>query len=147
ADAGEAGSLTRRRGEAAVAAAAEPSAREDCLRAGAREIDDEVAVRIEDLRPHRDRQIDTLAVGAVLAGAAASPPAPALELALAAEARQVAQVRFCDKDDVAAAAAVPAAGAAFRDVLLAPKAQRAVAAAPRLHVNAGAVVEHGRPSR
>jgi hypothetical protein len=66
----------------------------------------------------------------------------ALEPALAAEAREVAQILVGDKHDIAATTAVAAVGAAFRDVFLAPEAQRAVAPTPRLHLNAGAVAKH-----
>ena len=78
----------------------------------------------------------------MLAGAAAVAAAAALEQALAAKTREVAQIRVGDEDDIAAAAAVTAIRAAFRDIFFPAEAQRAVAAAARLHVNAGAVVEH-----
>jgi len=79
-----------------------------------------------------------LAPKAHAAVAAAAP----FEPALAPEPREVAQVLVGRQHDVATLAAVAAVGPALRDVLLAAEAQRAVAAAPRLHVNAGAVAEH-----
>ncbi len=142
ADLREARRLARGGRELTVAATAGAAAAQYGLSAGVRKIDDEVSVGVEDLRADRDRELDALAVGPVLAGAAAVAAAAALERAFAAKAREVAQIRVGDEHDVAAAAAVTAVGAAFRDVLLAPEAQRAVTAAPRLHVNAGAVAEH-----
>src|SRR5437763_17054630 len=78
----------------------------------------------------------------MLTRAAAVAAPPALERPFASKARQVAQIRIGNKEDVSATTTVAPVGAAFRNVLLAPKAQRAVAAAPRLHMNAGAVAEH-----
>jgi hypothetical protein len=60
----------------------------------------------------------------------------------ASKRREIAQIGIRDEDDVAAAAAVTAVGTALRDMLLTPEVEAAVAAAPRLHVNAGAVVKH-----
>ena len=71
-------------------------------------------------------------------------PRPALNTVFAAERREVAQIRVGDEHDVAAAAAVAAVRAALRHVLLAPEAEAAVAAAARLHLDAGAIVEHAR---
>ena len=84
------------------------------------------------------------AVGAVLAGASPRLAAAGAELRLRPEAGEVAQSRVGSEDDVAAAAAVAAVGTALRHVLLAPEAQAAVAAAARLHLDAGAIVEQGR---
>ncbi len=68
--------------------------------------------------------------------------AAAFEPALALEEREVAAVGIGDEDDVAAIAAVTAVGTALRHVLLAPEAERAVAAAAASHLDAGAIVEH-----
>src|SRR5881227_1772528 len=78
----------------------------------------------------------------MLTRAAAVAAPPALERPFASKARKVAQIRIGNEEDVSATTTVAPVGAAFRNVLLAPKAQRAVAAAPRLHMNAGAVAEH-----
>ncbi len=51
------------------------------------------------------------------------------EAALVPKAKQGADVRIDDQDDVAAVAAVPAVGAPLRNVLLAPEAHATVAAA------------------
>src|SRR5436190_10185380 len=147
ADLGEPRRLAGGRGEAAVAAAADAATREHRPHTGVRQVDDEIAVRVDDLRPHRHRQLDVLAVGPVLSGPTAPAAAPAFERALSAEAREIPQVGVRGENDVAATAAVTAVGAALRDIFFPAEAQRAVAAAPRLHVNAGTVVEHGRPSR
>ena len=63
---------------------------------------------------------------------------------LRGEEAQVAPVGIRDEHDVAALAAVTAVGAALRDVLLPAEAQAAVPAPAALHVDARAVVEHGR---
>jgi hypothetical protein len=73
--------------------------------------------------------------GAPFAG---SKPLSPLELG------EVAEIRIADEDDVAAGTAVAAVRAALGDVLLPAEAQRTVAAAPRLHVDAGAVGKQKR---
>ena len=78
----------------------------------------------------------------MLAAAAARAALAGLEPVARAESRQVAQVGVGDEHDVAAGAAVAAVRPALGHVLLAPEAERPVAAAPGLHVDAGAVVEH-----
>ena len=92
-------------------------------------------------RPERASSI-VVAVGAVLARAAAGLAAAGPELRLRPERGEVAQIGSATSDDVAAAAAVTAVGPALRDVLLAPEAQASVAAAARQHLDAGAIVEH-----
>src|SRR5262245_9871481 len=59
-----------------------------------------------------------------------------------AKRREIAEVGVCHQDDVAARPAVTAVRPALRHVLLAPQVDAAVAAAPRLHLDAGAVLEH-----
>src|SRR5437588_756189 len=93
-------------------ALARAAAAEHGLGAGVHEIDDEVAVGVVHLRTDRNRELDAFAVGPVLAGAAAVAAAATLEQALAAKAREIAQIRVGDEHDVAAAAAVAAVGAA-----------------------------------
>ena len=74
--------------------------------------------------------------GNVVLAAAGAIASPALERA------QVAQIGIGDEDDIAAGPAVTAVGPALGDVLLAPEAERAVAAAPGLDPDARAIVEH-----
>jgi hypothetical protein len=81
---------------------------------------------------------------AVLQRAATRFAASRLEPALGTKRGQVAEIGVCRKDDVAARAPVAAVGATLRDMLLAAEVQAAVAAATRLHMDAGAVVEHAR---
>src|SRR5204863_6399271 len=71
-------------------------------------------------------------------------PAPAGPDALVRpEAGQLAKIAVRNEHDVTAGAAVAAVRSAFRHVLLATERKAAVAAPPRLHVDAGAIVEHG----
>ena len=92
-----------------------------------------------DRNPHRGR----LTGRTVLQRAAARLPVPATKPTPSSKRRQVAEIRIGDQHDVSPGSAVAAVRPAFRDVLLTAEVQAAVAAAPRLHVNAGAVVEHG----
>ncbi len=138
----EAGRLTRRRGEGRVAPAALSPAGHDRTDAGLGEVDDERAVGdVVDLRPDGHPDLDVAAVGAVLARAAAVAPALRLEDRLRPEGRKIAQVGVGYEHDAAAAPTVAAVGAAPGDVLLAAEAEAAVAAASRLHADAGAIVE------
>ena len=92
--------------------------------------------------PDRHGEDDVVAVGAVLARAAAVAAAPRVEDRLRAEGREIAQIGVGDEDDVAAAAAVAPVRPALRHELLAAEAEAAVAAAARLDANADAIVEH-----
>ena len=135
--------LPRRGREVRVPAPAPAPARDDdpCL-VLAQVGDDRPVVDVRHLRPHGNREDDVVAVGAVLARAAAVAAALRVEDRLGAEGREVAQVGVGDEDDVAAAAAVAAVRAALRHELLAPEAEAAVAAATRLDADADAIVEH-----
>ena len=139
---GEARRLARGGREALVPAAARAAARENRARLRVREVGDELPVLVEHLRPHGDAELDGLAVRAVLARPASAAAAPGREPAPRAEGRQVAQIRVRGEHDVAAAPSVTAVGSALRHVFLPAEAERAVTAAPRLHVDAGAIREH-----
>jgi hypothetical protein len=78
----------------------------------------------------------------VLQRAATGLAVTGLEVPARAERRQIAEVRVCDQDDVPAGPAVAAVRATLRDVLLATEVDAAVAATTRLHLDAGAVLEH-----
>ena len=108
-----------------------------------REVGDQVPVGVEHLCADRDVELDVGAVGAVLARAAARLAAARAEARLRAEPREIAPVGVGDQDHVAAAAAVAAVRAAARHELLPAEADRAVAAAARLDLDAGAVCQHG----
>jgi hypothetical protein len=78
----------------------------------------------------------------VLPRAAAGAAALRLDPASPLEAREIAEIGVCDHGHVAAWTAVAAVGPALRHVLLAPEAERTVAAAPGLHPETRAIVEH-----
>jgi hypothetical protein len=78
----------------------------------------------------------------VLQRAAAGLAAAGAVTALRAEGREVAQVGIGNKDDVAARPSVTTVGPTLGHVLLATEVQAAVTASTRLHVDAGAVLEH-----
>ena len=117
-------------------------AAETGARVGRGEIRDQAAVLVEHLRPRRHGQLDRLAGRAVLERAAPGLAVCCPEPSLRAKRGQVAQVAIRDEDHVAAGPAVAAVRPTLRHVLLAPEVQAAVTAATRLHVDAGAVVEH-----
>src|SRR4029079_1558761 len=127
---------------ALVPTAGGATTREHDARAALREVGDELAVLIEDLCPGGHTHSDARTIRPVLAGAAAVAATAGREAALRAEAREITQIDVGDRDHVAAGPAVAAVRPALGHVLLAPEGQRAVAAAPRLHVDAGAIVEH-----
>ena len=140
---GEARRLPGRRREARVAAAAVAAAREDDARVRPREVRDQVALGAVRLRPDGNRELDRLAVGAVLARAAARLAAAGPELRLRAERGEVAQVGVGDGATTSPPRPPsPPSGPPFGHVLLAPEAQASVAAAAGQHLDAGAVVEH-----
>src|SRR5438270_282908 len=94
------------------------------------------------------RALDQAApVGAVLLPATSRTAVAGLEPLLPREAGKVAPVGIGHDDHVAAPAAVAAVGPTLRDVLLAPEAQPAVAAAAGLDANLGSIMEHSRGPR
>ena len=140
----EARRAPRRRGETLVAAAGVPSARDDHSGAGSREIDDELSVLFEDLRSDRHRKRHRLPGRAVLQCAATRFAASGLEASLGPKRGKIAEIQVGREDDVSTRAAVSAVGSTLRHVLLAAEVQAPVTAATRLHMDAGAVVEHVR---
>ena len=134
--------LPRRGLEARVAAPAGAAARDRDLLAGAHEVVAR-AVPLEHLRPGRDADDHRLAVGAVALRALAVPAAVGAEVRAPAEGLQVAQRVVDAQDDVTAAAAVAAVGAALGHVRLAPERQRAVAPRAGADLQVGAIGEHG----
>src|SRR5205814_9876631 len=139
---GEPGCPPGRRCEPLVAAPGNAASRRDHPSGRGGEIGDQLPVPVENLRADRHAHVDRLPGRAVLQRTAAGLAVPRPEPAPRAKRREVAQVGVGDQDDVAAGAAVAAVGAALRDVLLAAEVQAPVAAATRLHADAGAVVEH-----
>ena len=142
----EARRLPRGGREALVPASAGPAAGERDARARPHEIDEQPVLAV-GLRADRDAQLDVGAVRAVLERAGAVAATTGLERAAALELREIAPIRIREQRHVAALAAVAPVRPALGNVLLAAEAQAAVAAATRLHVDAGAVVEHAVPSR
>src|SRR4051794_29803707 len=129
--------------EAGVAAAARAAAGDRDLLAGA----DEVVARAVpalDLGARRHRDDQRVAVRSV--HLLAEPVAAALgaEVRSSPERLQVAQRVVAAQDDIAAAAAVAAVGAALGDVRLAAERQRAVAAGAGSDLQVGAIREHSR---
>ena len=144
ADLGEARRLPRRPREALVPAPTGPALRDDDACTGMREVRDEALLLVEDLRADGHREHRLLPVGPVREPAAAGAALAGAEPLVRADAGEVAAARVGDEDDVAAPAAVTAVGAAFRDVLLAPEVDRAVAAAAGDHRQPRSIVEHAR---
>ena len=112
-----------------------------------RQVGEQLPVLVEDLRADGNAQLGVLTGRTVLQRAAAAAATLGLDALVRPEAGEVAQVGVGDEHDVAAGAAVAAVGPALGNVLLATEREAAVAAPPRLHVDAGAIVEHQRPSR
>ena len=139
---GEARRLPRRRCEALVAAAGRAASCDDHARAGVRQVCEQLPVAVEDLRADGHAQLSVFTGRTVLQRAAAATTALRFEALIRPKARQIAQVRLRDEHDVAAGTAVPAVRTALGHVLLAAEREPAVTAAPRLHVDACAIVEH-----
>ena len=133
---GEARGPAGRRREVLVAAAGQPSPRDDDARIGRGEIRDQAAVLVEHLGPDGDTKLDRLARRPVLQRAAAGRTAACPVPSLHTKSRQIAQIRVRDQNDVASRSAVATVGAALGDVLLTAKVQAPVAAAARLDVGA-----------
>jgi hypothetical protein len=106
------------------------------------EVDQEAPLFVQHLRPDGHFELDRLAVGPMLVLALPVDATSANEPALALEEGEIAAVGIGDEHDIAAIPAVTAVRAAFRHVLLAPEAERAVAATAAAHLDAGAIVEH-----
>jgi hypothetical protein len=106
------------------------------------EVDEETSLLVQYLRPYGNHELDGLAVGSTLVLALPVNAASAFESAFTLEEGEVAPVGIGDEDDITAVTAVTAVGAAPRHVLLAPEAERAVAAAAATHLDAGAIVKH-----
>src|SRR5439155_10028662 len=139
---GEAGCPPSRRREPLVAAPRDPAPRRDDTYGRRGEVGDQLPVLVEDLRADGHAHVDRLPGRSVLQRTAAGLAVPCFEPAPRTKCGEVAQVGIRNQDDVAAGAAVAAVRAALRDVLLPAEVQAAVAAATRLHADAGAVVEH-----
>src|SRR5690606_35530968 len=128
--------------ERGIPAASAAAARDEQAIARRDEIAEQlVGVEIEDLRAdrHGDEQIGARRAGHV--PAAARLAALGLEAPLDTEVRERAHAFLRDQIDAPAGAAVAPVGAALRDVLLAAKADRAVAAAAGLDANISLVDE------
>ena len=80
----------------------------------------------------------------MLQGSAPAPAPAGLDVLVRTERREVAEIGVGEQHDVAAGPAVSAVRSTLGHVLLATEREAAVAAPPRLHVDAGTVVEHDR---
>jgi hypothetical protein len=129
-------------GETLVAVAAESTGGDDRPLSGLDEVEG-LAVEAGDGRSRRHRDDQVGAAGAVPVRAAAVPAAPGPVMGGYAHRCEIAPRRVGGEHDIAAAAAVAAVGTAARHVRLTAEADRAVAAAAALDVDAGLVVEHG----
>ena len=69
-------------------------------------------------------------------------PLPALKRRFGPKGGEVTKVGVGDEDDVSPGTAVATIGPTFRDVLLTPEMQTAVAAATRLDLNCGSILKH-----
>ncbi len=131
-----------RRGEPAVARAAVAAVRSDEARPRVREVGEQPPLLVEHLRPHGHAELDVVSVRPAPVRPLSVAPALRLEAGASVEEPEIAEVRVGYEDDVAAVAAVAAVGPALGNELLTPEAERAVAAAPALHADPRAVVEH-----
>ena len=134
--------LPRRTDEARVAAPAVSAARNHDTRMRLREVGDEIAA-VEHLRADGNAHVDRLAVGAVLARAAAVAAFARLDRMPPLQVREIAERWIGDEDDVTAFSTVAAVGPALGDELLAAKRQPAVATAAGLDVKLRAVGKRG----
>jgi len=135
----EAWSLTRRRREAGISAAARPSVRGHESRTGLGEVGDERSRWVEDLGADRNAKLHCVSVGPVPALAAAVAAPSCADAPDSVERREVAQGRIGAHGHVPPAAPVASVRASARYVLLTAKAEAAVAAASGLDVDLSAV--------
>ncbi len=105
---GKARSLPGRRRETGVSASALSATRGDEPRIGDGQVGDEATLRVEDLRPDGNANLDRLAVGAVLPAAHAVTALARTENLHATERGEVTKRGIREHDDVAAAASVAA---------------------------------------
>ena len=141
----EAGRLPGRRGEARVAATPAASLRDDEPRVRGRQVGDEPPVAVEHLRAERHAYLRILTVGSMLAASAAAPALAGAHPSDPPKRREIAKRGVGDDEHVAAAPSVAAVRPALGHVLLAPEAERAVAAASCLDVDLRAIVEQACP--
>ena len=129
-------------GEAPIAAAARAAPGDGDAPARARQIGDQPPLLVQHLRPRRDAQLDVGSCGAMAPRSPARAALAGADPSPRPESGQVTQLGVGDEHDRAARAAVAAVRAALRHVLLAPEAERAVAAPAGGDVDAGTVAEH-----
>jgi hypothetical protein len=101
-----------------------------------------MALAVEDLGAHGHAKADRLAGAAVSVGAFPVAPAVGNEATLALEEGEIPEIWVSNQHDIATVSTVAAVGASLRHVLLAPEAERSVAAAAPLNLDPGPVVEH-----
>ena len=102
----------------------------------------EAVLGVDDERARRDFDDQVVGALALLVGAAAGRAAVGPPEAVMGQGGEIVDAIFGDDDHAAAVAAVAAVGPAVRDVLFAPKADAAVAAAASLDFDGDAIDEH-----
>src|SRR5207237_3787800 len=123
--------LPRRRREVRIAAPAAASLGGDEARPRLHEIRQlHARLRVQDERARRDRHLEVLSGPSVLLVPRSVRPRLRLEARAKLKVEKGAQVLVHDEDDAASRASIPAVGSPLRNVLLAPKADRAGAALP-----------------
>jgi hypothetical protein len=108
-----------------------------------REVGEHAAFLVENLSANGNTKLDRGAGGAVAVRALPVASALAAELTFPLEKSEISQIGVCHEDDIAALAPVTAVRATLRDVFLAAKADRPVAAATALDRDACPVVKQG----
>ena len=137
--------LTGRCGKMLIAPAAAATLAEDEILRGGHIPNDLVRFRVAHDRAARHLDDEVLTALALAARAASVLAVRGRVFSLIAEIHQGGQIVVHAKDDTAAVSAVAAVGAAGRDVFLAVKRDRAVAAVPGLDVNFCFIDKHGVP--
>src|SRR5260370_12200938 len=130
-------------GEAGIPAASPASASYEEAVAGRREVVQFfTGVGVIDDRAYRRQNIDRFAFMTGAIAAFAMPASLGLVLGIEAEVQQSVLVWTCDQENIAAAAAIAAAGSAARDKFFAAKSQAAVAAIACFDVDTAFVADH-----
>src|SRR5260370_5388770 len=135
-------------GEAGIPAASPASASYQEALAGRREVVQFfTGVGVIDDRAYRRQNIDRFAFMTGAIAAFAMPASLGLVLGIEAEVQQSVLVWTCDQENIAATAAIAAAGSAARDKFFAAKSQAAVAAVTCFSGDTDFVDEHGSNER
>jgi hypothetical protein len=141
---GDPGSLADRTRKVGVPAASAPPFGDHQTLAEAGEVADQLAVlRVGHDRTGRHGEDEVRPVATAAQRTAARPSVRSMEAAPLAVTAQAAVARLDDQDDAPAPSPVTTIGAAARDVLLAPEADRAAPTGAGGDIEADLVDEHG----